>query len=40
MAARQGNTERSGTRMTITIIVLVLVALGFFVASFFALPDK
>jgi hypothetical protein len=35
--AQQRNTQRSGTRMTVTIVVLVLIALGFFVASFFAL---
>jgi hypothetical protein len=35
--AQQGDKRHSGTRMTITIIVLVLIALGFFVASFFAL---
>ena len=34
--AQQGKAQQS-SRMVITIIVLVLVALGFFVASFFAL---
>jgi len=35
--AQTDNTQQSGTRMVITVVVLVLVALGFFVASFFAL---
>jgi len=34
--AQQGNTQQS-TRMIVTVVVLVLVALGFFTASFFAL---
>jgi hypothetical protein len=34
--AQQGSRQQS-TRMVITVAVLVLVALGFFVASFFAL---
>jgi len=33
----QGNRQQS-TRMVITVVLLVLLALGFFVASFFALP--
>jgi hypothetical protein len=37
--AQQGNTQRSSTRLTITVIVLVLIALGFFIASFFALTQ-
>jgi len=34
--AQQGSTQQS-SRMVVTVILLVLVALGFFVASFFAL---
>jgi hypothetical protein len=34
--AQQGNRQHSG-RLAITVILLVLLALGFFVASFFAL---
>ena len=37
--AQQGNTQQS-SRMVVTVIVLVLVALGFFVASFFALTKS
>jgi hypothetical protein len=33
----QGNRQQS-VRMVITVVVLVLLALGFFAASFFALP--
>jgi len=35
--AEQGN-KRQSTRMVITVVLLVLLALGFFAASFFALP--
>jgi hypothetical protein len=35
--SQPGNTQQSGNRMVVTVVVLVLVALGFFVASFFAL---
>ena len=34
--AQQGNRQQS-TRMTVTIVLLVLLALGFFAASFFVL---
>jgi hypothetical protein len=37
--AQQDNTQHSGTRLAITVIVLVLIALGFFIASFFALTQ-
>jgi hypothetical protein len=37
--AQQDNTRQS-SRMVVTVIVLVLVALGFFVASFFALTKS
>jgi hypothetical protein len=35
--AEQGNRQRS-TRKWVTVLLLVLLAGGFFVASFFALP--
>jgi flagellar basal body-associated protein FliL len=35
--AEQGNRQHS-IRMIITVVLLVLLALGFFAASFFALP--
>ena len=35
--AEQGNRQQS-VRMTVTIVLLVLLALGFFAASFFMLP--
>jgi preprotein translocase subunit SecE len=35
--AEQGNRQQS-MRMVITVVLLVLLALGFFAASFFALP--
>jgi len=35
--AQQGSSRQSN-HTVITVVVLVLIALGFFVASFFALP--